>query len=47
MIILDFLKQAFRQKVRATTSFLKQSLFNTQYSIDFDILMQDSEWMMY
>ncbi len=25
----------------------KQSLFNTQYSVNFDILMQDSEWMTY
>lgn len=47
MTILDFLKRVLRQKVRATMSFSKQSLFNIQYSVDFDILMWDSEWMMY
>ena len=47
MATLDSLKQALRQKAKATASFSKQPLSDTQYSAGFDILVQGSEWITY
>ena len=47
MATLDSLKQALRQKAKATASSQKQPLSDTQYSAGFDVLVQGSEWMTY
>jgi len=47
MATLDFLKQALRQEDKATSSFPKQPLSDTQYSAGFDILMRGSGWITY
>lgn len=47
MATLDFLKQALRQKVKATASSPIQPLSDTQYSTGFDILLQGSGWTTY
>ena len=47
MATLDALKQALRQKAKATASSPKQPLSDTQYSEGFDILVRGSEWMTY
>ncbi|KAK0111036.1 hypothetical protein ONS95_001416 [Cadophora gregata] len=47
MATLDTLKQALRQEVKTTTSCLKQSLSDTEYSAGFDILLQGSGWTTY
>ena len=47
MATLDSLKQALRQKAKATASSPKQPLSDTQYSAGFDILVQGSGWLTY
>ena len=47
MATLDSLKEALRQKAKATTSSPKQPLSDTQYSAGFDILVGGSGWMTY
>ncbi|SLM37871.1 phosphoribosyl transferase domain protein [Lasallia pustulata] len=47
MATLDSLKQALRQKARATASSPKQLLSDTQYSAGFDILVRGSGWITY
>lgn len=47
MATLDSLKQALRQKAKATASSPKQPLSDTQYSAGFDILVRGSGWMTY
>lgn len=47
MATLDSLKQALRQKAKATASSPKQPLSDTQYSAGFDILMRGSGWITY
>ena len=47
MATLDSLKQALRQKAKATASSPKQPLSDTQYSAGFDILVQGSGWTTY
>jgi hypothetical protein len=47
MATLDSLKQALRQKAKATASSPKQPLSDTQYSAGFNILVQGSGWMTY
>lgn len=47
MATLDTLKQALKQKATETTSSLKQSLSNTQYSAGFDTLVRGPGWMIY
>ncbi|KAK3171718.1 hypothetical protein OEA41_003802 [Lepraria neglecta] len=47
MATLDSLKQALKQKAKATASSPKQPLSDTQYSAGFDILVRGSGWMTY
>ena len=47
MATLDSLKQALRQKAKATASSPKQPLSDTQYSTGFDILVRGSGWLTY
>ena len=47
MATLDSLKQALRQKAKATASSPKQPLSDTQYSAGFDILLRGSGWITY
>src|SRR5437763_1447931 len=47
MATLASLKQALRQKVKATASSSKQPLSDAQYSAGFDILVRGSGWMTY
>ncbi|KAH9204604.1 hypothetical protein DL95DRAFT_495515 [Leptodontidium sp. 2 PMI_412] len=47
MATLDSLKQALRQEVKATPSFSKQLLSDTEYSAGFNILVPGSEWPTY
>lgn len=47
MTTLDSLKQALRQKAKATASSLKQPLSDAQYSAGFDILLRGSGWITY
>lgn len=47
MATLESLKQALRQKAKATALSPKQPLSDTQYSAGFDILVQDAGWMTY
>ena len=47
MATLDSLKQALRQKAKATASSPKQSLSDIQYSAGFDTLVRGSGWMTY
>ena len=47
MATLDSLKQALRQKAKATASSPKQPLSDTQYSAGFDILVRGSGWLTY
>jgi adenine phosphoribosyltransferase len=47
MATLDSLKQALRQKAKATASSPKQLLSDIQYSAGFDILVRGLGWMTY
>ena len=47
MATLESLKQALRQKAKATASSPKQPLSDAQYSAGFDILVRGSGWMTY
>ncbi|KAF3901989.1 hypothetical protein ABW21_db0208427 [Orbilia brochopaga] len=47
MATLDSLKEALREKAKATASSQKQPLSDTQYSAGFNLLTQDSGWMTY
>lgn len=47
MATLDSLKQALKQKAKATASSPKQPLSDIQYSAGFDILVRGSGWMTY
>ncbi|RDL36265.1 uncharacterized protein BP5553_06877 [Venustampulla echinocandica] len=47
MATLDSLKQALREKAKATASSPKQPLSATQYSAGFNILMRGSGWITY